>query len=208
MTANEVDWSSVATPEVVAKTIAALAENGIEAVLAESREDVKAKALALVPRGAEIMTMTSVTLHELGIDQELNDSGNYNPVRAKLYAMDRATEDMAMRKLGAAPEYVMGSVHGVTEQGQIIIASNTGSQLPAEVYGSAHVIFVVGIQKIVHTLDAGMRRLYDYSLPLESERARKAYGVSGSFVSKVLIINKEVQPGRVHLIFVPESIGF
>ena len=196
------------TIEMLQQTIAALKENGMEALVAESVEDAKTKALALIPEGAEVMTMTSVTLHELGVDAELNASGRYQPVRDKLYSMDRATQDVAMRKLGAAPEYVIGSVHAVTQQGQLVIASNTGSQLPAESYGSAHVVFVVGVQKIVANLDDALKRIYDYSLPLEAERAKKAYGTSGSNVSKLLIINKEVQPGRVTVVFVPGIIGF
>ncbi len=205
---NEEKWTTVPSGEVLQKTMAALRENGIEALLAENSDDAKAKALALIPEGGEVMTMTSVTLHELGVDAELNTSGRYQPVRDKLYSMDRATQDVAMRKLGAAPEYVIGSVHAVTEQGQLVIASNTGSQLPAESYGSAHVVFVVGVQKIVASLDEAMKRVYEHSLPLEAERAKKAYGTTGSNVSKLLIINKEVQPGRITVVLVPEVIGY
>lgn len=205
---NEEKWTTVPSGEVLQKTMAALRENGMEALLAENSDDAKAKALALIPEGGEVMTMTSVTLHELGVDAELNTSGRYQPVRDKLYSMDRATQDVAMRKLGAAPEYVIGSVHAVTEQGQLVIASNTGSQLPAESYGSAHVVFVVGVQKIVASLDEAMKRVYEHSLPLEAERAKKAYGTTGSNVSKLLIINKEVQPGRITVVLVPEVIGY
>lgn len=205
---NDKRWTTLPSDEVLQKTIAALKENGVEALLAESLDDAKARALALIPEGSEVMTMTSVTLHKLGVDAVLNGSGRYEPVRDKLYSMDRATQDVAMRKLGAAPEYVIGSVHGVTEQGQLVIASNTGSQLPAESYGSAHVIFVVGVQKIVASLDDAMKRVYEHSLPLEAERAKKAYGTAGSNVSKILIINKEVQSGRITVVLVPEVIGF
>jgi hypothetical protein len=86
--------------------------------------------------------------------------------------------------------------------------SNTGSQLPAYVYGADKVIFIVGTQKIVKNLDEAMKRVYEYVLPLESERAKKAYGVPGSFISKVLLINREMNPERIHLIFVNEKLGF
>lgn len=201
-------WAMLPATEIIAQTITALKHNGITGVLAESGADAQAKALALIPEGAEVMTMTSVTLHQLGIDDILNKSGKYRPVRDKLYAMDRATQDVEMRKLGAAAEYTFGSVHAVTQDGQLVIASNTGSQLPAEAYGSAHVVYVVGVQKIVKNLDEAFKRIYEHSLPLEAERARQAYGAPGSNVSKLLIINKEVQPDRIHLIFVPEVIGF
>lgn len=205
---NEQNWVAIPNNNVLERTVAALKHNGIEAILAESREDAKVQALKAIPEGSEVMTMTSVTLTELGIEQELNGSGKYKPVRDMLYGMDRATQDVTMRKLGAAAEFSIGSAHAVTEAGQIVIASNTGSQLPAESYGSAHVVFVVGVQKIVTNLDEAMKRIYEHTLPLESERARKAYGVEGSNVSKLLIINKEVQRGRITVVFVPEAIGF
>ena len=123
-------------------------------------------------------------------------------------SMDRKTQGREMQKIGATPDWTIGSVHAVTEEGQVLIASNTGSQLPAYAYGSSHVIWVVGTQKIVKNIDQGIKRVYEHSLPLESERAKKAYGVPGSFVSKILIVNKEISPGRVVIIFINEKLGF
>ena len=103
----------------------------------------------------------------------------------------------------------MGSAQSVTETGQLVFASNTGSQLPAYAYGANHVIWVVGTQKIVPDLDTAMKRIYEYILPKESERANKAYNItSGSFVSKLLIINKEIKLGRAIVILVNEVLGF
>ncbi len=126
----------------------------------------------------------------------------------KLYSLDRETQGLEMQKLGAAPEWAVGSVHAVTQEGHVVIASNTGSQLPGYAYGSQHVVWIVGTQKIVENLDGAMKRIYDYVLPLESDRAHKAYGVDGSNVSKMLIVNKEVNPQRITLIFVNEKLGF
>ena len=113
-----------------------------------------------------------------------------------------------MNILGATSDYSLGSVHAVTEGGEVVIASNTGSQIPAYAYGSPKVIWVVGTQKIVKDMNMAMKRVYDYVLPLESDRAHKAYGVSGSNVSKILILNKEITPKRITMILVKEKIGF
>ena len=153
--------------------------------------------------------MTSVTLDTIGLSEEINKADSrFRPLRDKLYAMDRNTQVQEMNRLGAAPEFVVGSVHAVTEDGHVLIASNTSSQLPAYSFGALHVIWVVGAQKIVKNTDEGIKRVYEHSLPLESERAKKAYGVPGSAVNKILIINQEVQPGRVKLILVKENLGF
>lgn len=200
-------WTKIPSQEILNKTVKALKANGIDAQIVENGKEAKEKVLSIVPEGVEVMTMTSATLDAIGIPPVINESGNYDSVRIKLNSMKRETQGREMQRLGTAPEWVMGSVHAVTEDGKILIASNTGSQLPAYVYGSDHVIWVVGAQKIVKDLDDAWERLYEHTLPLESERLKKIYGVP-SKVSKVLIINKEIKPGRITLIFVKEVLGF
>jgi len=202
-------WNTIPSDNIIQKTADALLKNGINAVVVENGKQAKEKALSLIPQGAEVMNMTSVTLTAIGLDKEITDSGKYNAVKNKLAKMNRETKNLEMQKLGAAPEYAIGSVHAVTEDGKVIVASNTGSQLPGYAYGSSHVIWVVGAQKIVANLDAGFKRIYEYVLPLESERLKKIYPqVSGSNVSKLLIINKEISPQRITLILVKEALGF
>lgn len=203
------NWDELADEQTIQNTVKALKQNGIEAVVVSNSEGAKKKVLELIPKGSEVMTMTSVTLDTIGLSEEINRAGRkFKPVRDKLYAMDRNTQVQEMNRLGAAPEFVVGSVHAVTEDGHVLIASNTGSQLPAYSFGALHVIWVVGAQKIVKDIDEGIKRIYEYSLPLESKRAKKAYGVPGSAVNKILIVSKEVQPGRTKLILVKEKLGF
>ncbi|MBI2017572.1 LUD domain-containing protein [Candidatus Daviesbacteria bacterium] len=201
-------WNQLADKAILDKTIAALKANGIDAKYAENGNQAKEMVLKLLPEGAEIMTMTSVTLDTIGLSEEINKKdGKFKPVRDKLYAMNQQTQAQEMNKLGAASQYAIGSVHAVTEEGQVLIASNSGSQLPAYAYAALNVIWVVGAQKIVKNTDEGIKRIYEYVLPLENERAKKAYGVE-SGVSKLLIINKEKIPGRLTLILVNEKLGF
>lgn len=201
-------WNKLATRETVEETVQSLKANGIEAKFVGTSEDAKKEILSLIPKGVEIMNMTSITLDTLSVSKEILESGNYNSVRHQLNNMNRETQGSEMQKLGAGPEWVVGSVHAVTEDGHVLVASNTGSQLPAYASGAAHVIWVVGTQKIVKNTDEGIKRIYEHSLPLEGERAKKAYGAPGSAVNKLLIINKEIRPGRITIIFVNEILGF
>jgi L-lactate utilization protein LutC len=155
----------------------------------------------------EVFTASSQTLEQLGIPAELEKSEQYHLVREELKKMDPKTQNREMIKLGQTPEYVLGSVHAVTEDGQVLVASNTGSQLGPYASGAAHVIWVVGAQKIVRDLDEGIRRIEEYAYPREDERLRQAKGVP-SAVNKVLFVNKEVQPGRVTMIIVKEELGY
>jgi|SRR5579885_112266 len=203
------DWNIVADDATIEKTAAALNTNGINTIIVATGQEAKEKSLDLVPKGAEVMAMTSVTLRTIGVTAAIDESGTYNSIRNQLNKLDRNTQNLQMQKLGAAPEYTLGSVHAVTQDGKVIIASNTGSQLPAYAYASPHVIWVVGAQKIVKDLDAGFKRIYEYVLPRESVRLNKQYNITtGSFVSKLLIINREINPKRLTMIIVKESLGF
>ena len=190
------------------KTSETLTAHGFTVHVAQDGQHAKKLALSLMPEGSEVMTMTSVTLDSIGLSDVVNEGTKYNAVKPKLYSMDRAKDGKEMNRMGSAPEIVIGSVHAITQNGEVVIASNTGSQLPAYAYGSQKVIWVVSTKKIVENLDAAMKRIYEVVLPLESERARIAYGVAGSNVSKLLIVNNEIVPNRVHIILVEEDLGY
>ena len=190
------DFGQLATEESINKTKDALEKNGITVLVVENGGEAKEKVLQMVPQGAEIMNMSSVTVDSIGLADEINKSGKYDSVRKKINKQN-----------GAAPEWVVGSVHAVTENGKVIIVSASGSQLPAYAYGSNHVIWVVGSQKIVKDIIEGFKRVEEYVLPLENERAMKAYGMPSS-INKELVINKEVTPGRITMIIVKEKLGY
>ncbi|MGD0577205.1 MAG: LUD domain-containing protein [Candidatus Staskawiczbacteria bacterium] len=200
-------FDQLATNESINKTKNALEKNGLEVLVVENGTEAKEKVLEMIPQGAEIMNMSSVTVDSIGLAKEILESGKYNAVKNKFKTMDPKKQGQEMKKMGAAPEWAIGSVHAVTEDGKVVVASATGSQLPAYAYGSSHVIWVVGSQKIVEDLDEGMKRIYEYVFPLENERAMKAYGM-GSGVNKLFILNKEVSAGRITMIIVKEKLGF
>ena len=195
------NWNKLADKQIIDKTVEALKANGIDAKVVAKGEEAKKEVLSLIPEGAEVLTQTSMTLQAIGILQDLNESGKFDSVRNKLNSMNRKTQNLEMQKLGGGPDWTIGSVHAVSEDGHVFIASNTGSQLSAYVGGASHVIWVVGTQKIVKNDAEALKRIYEYVLPLEKDRARKAYGVSGSNVSKLLFVNREVKQDRITLIF-------
>jgi L-lactate utilization protein LutC len=196
-----------ASRERLTKVAAALEKNNIAAFVVSSREAARAKVHELIPEGAEVFTATSRTLDELGIAAELDEAGRHSAVRPKLLKMDRNTQRHEMRELGARPAYVVGSVHAVTDDGFVMIASMSGSQLGPYASGSGNVIWVVGAQKVVKNIDEGFQRIEQYSLPLEDERMRGLYRI-GSAIGKILIVEREAMPGRSTLILLDEVIGF
>jgi hypothetical protein len=200
-------FALLASDAQIERTVACLETNNIHAIIAENGTEARKQIVELIPPNAEVFTANSATLDALGIKDALDQSGRYQSVRAALAAMDPKIQNRAMQRLGATPEYMIGSVHAVTETGRIIIASKTGSQLAGYASGAAHLIWVVGTQKIVPTLEDGLRRVEEYALPLEDARVMKAFGFHSS-INKLLIINQEFRPGRSTMILVKENLGF
>jgi len=206
-TAASEEFAQLASDERIARAAAALEGNGIRAVVVDSGGDARDVVRTLLTDGAEVFNNTSQTLEAIGVAEDIERSGRYQPLRLRLYRMDREMQLREMRTLAASPDYVVGSVHALTEGGSLLIASASGSQLGPLASGAGHVILVVGGQKVVADVETGIRRLYEYCYPLEDARARQAYGVP-SGVNNILIINKVVATERVTVIIVKERLGF
>jgi hypothetical protein len=107
----------------------------------------------------------------------------------------------------ATPDFVVGSVSAVTEDGALVAVSATGSQLPAYAGGASKVIWIVGAQKIVPDLAGALHRIETYAYPLEDVRARATYG-RPSAINKILIVNAEPAPGRTTVLLLHQAVGF
>jgi hypothetical protein len=201
------EFGVLAGDDRIAGAAAALGDNGVRAIVADSGAEARRLVGGLLTDGAEVFNNTSRTLEAIGIAEDIEQSGRYQPLRPRLWRMDREMQQRELRTLAAAPDYVVGSVHALTESGSLLIASASGSQLGPLVSGAGHVVLVIGGQKIVPDIAAGMRRIYEYCYPLEDARARQAYGVP-SGVNNILIISKVIAPGRVTAIIVKERLGF
>jgi hypothetical protein len=200
-------WGTKADDARVKRTIAALEANGITALRAADLAEAKRLVLDLVPEGSQVHSGASQSLEVSGVLAEIETSGRYQPLRPQIWSMDRKTQADEMRRLAAAPDAMLGSVHAVTETGSLLAASMGGSQLGPYVSGAGRVILLVGTQKIVSDVEEGLRRIDEYAFPLEDARAQAAYGIH-SAVNKVLIINREITPGRITVVFVDEVVGF
>jgi L-lactate utilization protein LutC len=200
-------YAAVADDVRVTRTATALEANGISVVRAADDEEAKRAVLGLIPAGSQVHHGASQSLEESGIVTEIEKPGRYEPIRPRIWSMDRETQADEIRRLTSSPDVMLGSVHAVTETGSLVAASASGSQLGPYASGAGKVILVVGTQKIVSDLDEALRRIEDYVFPLEDARAEAAYGVH-SGVNKVLIINREWKPGRITDVYVDEVLGF
>jgi hypothetical protein len=183
-----------------------LRERNFEVLVVADADGAKAAVFALLPQGAEVHSGKSKTLEDAGIFDELIRSDRYNFLRTRLRQMDRETEADQIRKLGAAPDFMLGSVQAVTEAGQLVAASGSGSQIGPYASGAGHLILVIGSQKVAPDLDAALRRITEHVQPYEDKRLRELMG-EGTQLARVLILERDFRPGRTTVILVREPIG-
>jgi acyl-CoA hydrolase len=206
-TTHETDrFTALPDDRTLAATVVALEEHGFSVEVVDDLDAARAAVLARIPEGSSVMTNTSVTLQETGIADAINDGGSFESARTKMFALDFATQAQEMKAIGGQPDYALGSVHAVTRDGTLVIASASGSQLASYAWGARHVVFVVGAQKLVPDLEAAHERIYQHSLRLEDARAYAAYG-QHSAVGKLLEIHQEL-PGRINVVLIRRTVGF
>lgn len=199
-------FSAPASAAALERTAEALRGRGFSAYLVDGPIEAKDLVLGLIPEGAEVGAGASNTLAELGITEVIESSGHYDAVRPRLRVMDRATQSRQMRKLGGVPDFWLNSVQAVTQEGQVVLASATGSQLVPIAYGAGTVILVVGAQKVVPDLETALARLEEYSFPLETAKMKELYS-RGSTINQVLILNGGGPTGRISVVLIREVIG-
>jgi LUD domain len=193
-------------PDRVDQVAATLRSHNIEAIVVDSGEEARKVVLGLIPDGAEVHSGKSKTLEDIGLYAELVESGRYDALRPRFFAMDRKTQGREIRKLIAAPDFMLGSVAAITDAGVLVSASATGSQLGPYVSGAGRVILVVGSQKIVSDLDAALRRINEVVFPYELTQVRERMGVD-TVLEKVLLIYGEWLAGRTTVVLVREPVG-
>ena len=199
-------YTTPAAEEILQRAVIKLQERNIQAVVVESGEDARKLVRERIPAGAEVHTGKSKTLQDAGIFDMLQKADQFDFLRTRYMKMDRQTQAREIRKLISAPNFMLGSVNAITEDGVLVDTSATGSQVGPLAGSAGKVILVVGSQKIVPDLETALRRIREYVLPWEDAQVRQRLP-SGSFVGKILIIEQEWVAGRVEVILVRKPIG-
>jgi L-lactate utilization protein LutB len=203
------DYDKLPTKEIIEKTIEAVKLRGISVEFVNTKQDAFNRVKELIPSGSEIMTGGSTTLEQIGFTNLLISGKHpWKNLKAEIISEKDPVKQNELRKKSVTAKYFIGSVHAAVQTGEILIASASGSQIPAYSFSSDNVIWIVGAQKIVPTLEEGFKRVRNYCLPLEDKRV-KSIGLPGSVIGKILLFEREIVPNRrVTLIFVNEKLGF
>jgi len=201
-----VDFAAPASEAKLTSLAERLRERNFEVVIVKDGAEARAEVLKRIPDGASIHSGKSKTLEDAGIFGALMDDERYDFIRRRTLQMDRRTQMREITRMGATPDLMINSVQALTEQGQLVITSASGSQLGPLASGAGKVIFVIGSQKIVADLDTAFQRIEEYVFPYEDARLREQLG-AGTKIAKTLIFDQEYLPGRTTVILVREPIG-
>lgn len=203
-------YDTLASSEIVAKTVEGLKARGFDPIIVGTKAEALEKIKELVPQGASVMNGSSTTLDEIGfIDYLKAGAHGWNNLHEAIILEKDPAKQSDLRKYSVVSDFYLGSVHALSETGEMVIASNTGSQLPHLVFTSPNLILVVGTHKITPTLADALKRLEEYVVPREDARALKAYGVHTA-KNKTVILHGEspMMKRKVHVLLVNEKLGF
>jgi L-lactate utilization protein LutC len=204
------NYTTLADKKSLDKTILSLSGKGYKVFNTQSSSEALEKIKEIIPEGSVLMNGSSTTLNQIGFSDLLKDNNHkWNNLHEAIVSETDTEKQSILRKEATLSEYYIGSVHAITEDGEMVIASNTGSQLPNIVFSSTNLVFIIGTQKIVNNLSSAMERLENHVKALEDERSKVAYGVPTS-VNKILIFKGEnPYMGRtVSIILVNELLGY
>jgi hypothetical protein len=204
---TEIDsFSSPASEETLQHVAAKLQERNIEAIIVDNADEAREQVLERLPKGVEVHSGKSKTLADAGITDIILDPNEYDALRPRYMKMDRQTQSREIRKMTAGPDYMLGSVNALTQDGILVVTSALGNQLGPYAGAAGKVILVVGSQKIVPDLETALRRIREYVFPWEDVQVRKIMSV-GTIVGKTLIIEREWKAGRMTVVLVRTPIG-
>jgi hypothetical protein len=206
MSRPEGRYTTPASEQTLQDVARALSERNLNPVVVAKGADAYRAVLDMIPAGAEVHSGKSKTLEDIGLFNEFKESGRYDFVRTRMFTMDRATQRREIRKLIAAPDYMVNSAQAITEDGVIVVASASASQVGALASGAGRVIYVVGSQKIVRDVDAADERIREHVLPYEDSRVFEAMGVH-TFIAQLLLVEREWQADRTTVVLVREPVG-
>lgn len=204
------EYTTIPTADIVQKTVESMKTRNFNAMVVNNKDEALQKIKELIPAGASVMNGSSTTLKQIGlIDYLTGGQHGWNNLHDAIVNEKDPAKEGLLRKQALLSDYYLGSAHAVTEDGQIVIASNSGSQLPHVVYSSPNVILVVSTMKITPNLDAALKRLRDHVVPLEDQRMKDT-GASGTKLSQTLILTHEAEYKNRNftVLFVNEQLGF
>jgi hypothetical protein len=148
--------------------VAALRERAFNAEAFKDISAVNRYLIKTIPKSATIGIPGSVTIRELGIIEKLKKRGNkiFQHWRKEL----TEETDKDARRLEASADFYLTSANAITIHGDIINIDGIGNRVASMIYGPKNVIIIAGMNKIVRSIDEGIKRSKDIAGVMNAKR--------------------------------------
>ena len=204
------NYDELVDSSVLDNTIKNLTDHGFIVEVVDTGSQALEKIKTIIPKDVSVMNGSSTTLNQIGFVEYLKSADHgWNNIHANIIAETDKEKQSKLRKEAVLSDFYLGSAHAVSETGEILIASASGSQLPHLVFTSQNVILVISTKKVTKDLSEAMNRIDEHVVPLEDQRM-KGVGYPGTVYSKLLVIKSEpaMMGRKFRVIFVKENLGF
>ncbi|MEI9477341.1 MAG: lactate utilization protein [Deltaproteobacteria bacterium] len=199
----------------IQETIHAINRNNMEGIYAKDREEALNEILARIPPNATVSHGGSYTLQELGITEILR-KGEYRYLRQQIDPNEEEEHDIRIKSFSS--DVYLTSVNAITRAGELIAIDGFGNRVACLLFGPQKVLVVAGRNKIVDTLEDGIKRIKEYAAPIHAKR--RGWDLpctkTGTCVdcrdprricNKLAILQYERNRGRTTVILVGEDLG-
>ena len=205
---------------LVVDLIANLKRRNISGFYTETISQAKRLVESFILKNSCIGISGSKTLDELGIVASLEARGNkiFNQYKPGISAKKSLEE----RSLGAQADYYLTSANAISEKGELVFFSGYGQRISG-IANAKNVIVVCGLNKITLNLTEALKRSREYATPLNCKRlnwpsacltqgiCRKEICLAPDYkrmCCQILIIESQINPDRLKVVFVGEELGF
>jgi LUD domain len=151
----------------IQETLRAINKNNMEGVYARDRREALNEILKRIPSNATVIHGGSYTLQELGITEILR-KGEYRYLRRDISPDEREDHDVQVK--GLSSDVYLTSVNAITTAGELVALDGIGNRVASLFFGPRKVVVVAGKNKIVNSLDDGIRRIREYVAPIHVKR--------------------------------------
>lgn len=213
------DYKLEVDDKVIEKLIQNLKLKNMNAFFFHDRLEAWNAMLNNISRDTLIAFGGSTTLNELGlVDYFINN--HYNVLNRFDKEITKEEKIEIERQSLLADLFITGS-NAITIDGDLINIDHTGNRVSAMIFGPKKVYIVVGINKIVNSLEEGIHRAKTIAAPLNARRAQEEYQPpclkSGKCINcssddricnNLVIINRQYIKDRISIFIIDEKLGF
>ena len=206
------------TYEIQAKTvIKALEKRNMRGYYCSDCASAVKLAEELVPAGSTVSFGGSMSLSDSGVMDMLRNRSDIRLIDRSKASSPEETKQM-YRDSFSSDVYFM-STNAITLDGELINIDGNGNRVAALIYEPDKVVMVVGMNKLVSTVEDGVNRVSDIAAPANGVRLNKQTPCATTgfchdclspecMCSHTVITRRCYTPDRIHVILVGETLGY